>query len=222
MPNFHGTPLSWAEAEQAFISKGIMTAEEFAALGEAYRGYAFTTTLIQEYAVMIRIKAKLEQIIAEGETIEAFQKWAAEDGIVWTDAYSELVYRMAVQGSYSKARYDALTDPDIAEEFPLLMYSTVGDDRVRDEHELMDGFTATRAEFPDEWWPQNGYHDRCSVRALNADLARRAGAKVGRPIPRDDDGTQVQPDEGFRVNQNRNYGGMLDAQLAEAKAKLEE
>jgi len=222
MPSFEADPLSWAEAEQAFVSKGIMSADDFYALREAYRGYAFTTTLIQEYAVMIRIKAKLEQIIAEGETIEAFQAWAAKDGIVWTDAYSELVYRMAVQGSYAKARYEAIMDPDIAQEFNLLMYSTADDDRVRDEHAEMDGFTAARNKFPDEWWPQCGFNCRCTIRALNSDLARRAGAKTGRPIPLDEDGNPVRPDKGFRANQNRDYGGMLDAQLVQAKAQLEE
>jgi len=222
MPEYYGTPLSWAEAEAHFVSKGIMSAEEFYALNEAYRGYAFTTTLIQEYAVMIRIKAKLEQIIAEGETIAEFQAWAAADGIVWTEAYAELVYRMAVQGSYSKARWDAITDPDIVEEFPLFMYSTADDDRVRDSHADMDGFTETRDKFPDEWIPQCGFNCRCTIRALNSDLARRAGAKPGRPMPKDEEGNTVRPDEGFRANQNRDYGGMLDAQLTQAQQQLEE
>lgn len=222
MALFEAEPLPWDAAEEAFIAKEILTHDQFMSLAEEYRGYAFTVVEIQEHVTLNRIKSKLEQIIEDGGTIEDFQKWAAsEAAFEWADNYTELVYRMNVQGAYSKARWDEMNDPAIVDAFPFLIYDTADDDRVRSSHAVMDGFASTREDFPEEWVPKNGFNCRCILRPANEDLARRAGADIQTSVPEDDEtGDPARPDKGFRSNQAADYGKVLDDRLSEAKKDL--
>lgn len=46
--------------------------------------------------------------------------------------------------------------------FPNLTYTTVGDDKVREDHVLLNGITkAFNDAFWDVWFPPNGFRDRC-------------------------------------------------------------
>lgn len=66
-------------------------------------------------------------------------------------------------------------------------YVTVGDDRVRPEHEALDG-TRRKAddEFWTKFWPPNGWNCRCQAVAIYDDATRQTR------VPDD-----VEPDEGF-------------------------
>jgi len=57
-------------------------------------------------------------------------------------------------------------DKDI---FPLLRYSTIGDNRVRDEHRAIDQVVKpVDSPFWDEWFPPNGFNCRCIVERLSS------------------------------------------------------
>lgn len=214
MPAFAPDPLPWPEAEKAFASRLGMPANLFNALAEKLRGMAWTIARITEYSVMMRIKDKLAQSIANGETLYDFTKWIEGSGEVWARSYTELVFRMATLGSYSRARWDEITDPDLGDEFGWIMYDAVNDDRTRDEHAEMDGKAWRRDEFPEEWNPPNGFNCRCEIRNLNDDLLRRSGADVQSTAP------SVEPDKGFRSNQAADYGAILEEELARIRGEF--
>ena len=215
MPMFEDTVLSWPEAEAAFRDRLGVTAEEFALLSEELRGTAWTISRIAEHQTMLRVTRKLQQLIEQGGTLAEFSKWVdSGQAVVWSDAYTELVFRMATLGAYSQARWDEINDPDVAGEFDMIMYDAVNDDRTRDEHGALDGMTWPLNEFPGEWWPPNGFHCRCEARNMNEDLARRAGGEM------QDGPAPGAPDEGFRTNQALNYDEQLERELAALRGEL--
>ena len=66
-------------------------------------------------------------------------------------------------------------------------YVTVGDDRVRDSHERMDGMIRKKDDpIWTKWWPPNGWGCRCQTVAIYDDEEKQT------PVPKDAD-----PDEGF-------------------------
>jgi len=207
MPKISDTSLPWAEAEEAFLTRLGMSSEEFYALAEAYRGRAWTLTHIADHQMMLRIKEQLQASIESGGTLQEFRKWLAQDvkpgmdaatALEWTGAYTQTVFRMATFTSYSSGRWKQITDPDVVEEFGYLMYDAVNDDRTRDDHAEMDGKVWRREEFPDYWWPPNGFNCRCEVRAVNEEIASRLGGEAERDQP------TVLPDDGFQTNQAAN------------------
>lgn len=216
MPEFSDTALSWDEARDAFIARELVTPEEFAALEEYLRGCAWTIARIAELQTLDRVKRKLIQIIENGGTLAEFRLWLGDQALVWGRAYTELVFRQAVLGAYSRARWEEINDPDLGDEFGYLMYDAVNDDRTRESHAAMDNLTWEREDFPDEWWPPSGFNCRCEVRNLNEDLMRRAGGELVSGSPPD------SPDEGFRSNQNRDYAGMLAEQLELLRTEIQE
>lgn len=100
--------------------------------------------------------------------------------------------------AYSAGRWNANQDPAIQEILWGYEYVTMGDDRVRAEHEKMDG-----AAYPKEhgfWetnWPPNGHRCRCDVLELFKDEAPIVVEKTG------------EPDEGWSVNHGRIYEDLL-------------
>jgi len=228
MGMFEDTVLSWPEAEKAFRERLAISAEEFALISAELRGTAWTISRITEYQTMLRVKRKLQQIIASGGTLNDFTKWVeAGTAETWSRAYTELVFRMATLGSYSQARWQEVNDPDLGDEFGYLMYDAVNDDRTRADHAAMDGQTWLANEFPQEFWPPSGFGCRCEIRSLNEDLVQRSGGTMrsgSNDLPTVDDGEggkrPAQPDEGFRSNQAMNYGEQLTAELAGLRGEL--
>ena len=214
MAMFFSEPLTWPEAEAAFADRVAMPSEVFRELVDELKGIAWTVARITEHQVMLRVKRKLEQVIERGETLAVFRKWLGADAIGWTSAYTELVFRMAVLGSYSKARWEEINDPDLGDEFGWLMYDAVNDDRTRKTHAALDGKAWEKDEFPDEWYPPNGYNCRCEVRNLNDDLMRRAGADPQTEPPAED------PDDGFQANQAKDYSDILEDELSRLRDEL--
>lgn len=202
--SYEQTALPWKEAEEAFVRRGLMTAEEFYAMQEELRGLAFTIKELTSMATMAKAKRVLEGVIRDGGTLADWFEWAETNAEQWSRAYAELVYRMATLSSYNTGRYMQMNDPDVVEEFGYLMYDAIDDDRTREEHAAMDGRVWARDDFPDEWWPPAGYNCRCAVRALNEGLINRLGKsdKVETDNPVDSDDDPLHPDEGFRSNQS--------------------
>lgn len=196
------TALEWPEAEAAFIDKDILSADEYYALEEQYRGLAFTSSRISAMSTMKRLKDRLETTIANGETLRQFRGWVESEKLGWAKQYSELVFRMAVFGAYSAGRYQQMNDPDLGDEFPLLMYDAIDDLRTRPTHAALDNTIWKRADFPEELWTPNGYNCRCEIRAISEDMARDIGGIPTTDVPYLPDGRRAWPDPGFRSNQS--------------------
>ena len=127
---------------------------------------------------------------------------------------------VAWSGSYSRARWEEVNDPDLEDEFGWLMYDAVNDGRTRPHHAALDNKAWPKDEFPDEHWAPNGYNCRCEIRNLNEDLLDRTGADTDFEHPVDEDGNRIRPDEGFRANQARDYAGELDRELGRIQTDL--
>jgi SPP1 gp7 family putative phage head morphogenesis protein len=214
-PRFADELLSWDEIERAFADRLEITAEAFYALQEEYRGLAFTVSQLSDMQTLARVKRRLQQSIERGEQLADFLTWVEGDALGWTDAYAGLVFRNNVFSAAARGRWQEIEDPDVADEFPFLMYDAVDDARTRDEHARMDGRAWPRDEFPDEWCPLCGHNCRCSLRQLNESLLRRTGARLQTSGPPDG----IQPDEGFRTNQNR--AGVLEGMLSDELDRMQ-
>lgn len=114
----------------------------------------------------------------------------------------ETIWRTQVQLAFSAGRWNMLRDPAIQEILWGFEYVTVGDDRVRPEHELLDGIRRPKG---DPFWtfafPPNGFNCRCQVIEIFNDQAALAQAT---PIPgqTEVDGKLITPgpDPGFAFN----------------------
>ncbi len=69
-------------------------------------------------------------------------------------------------------------------------YLTVGDDRVREEHEVLDGIKRKKDdEFWDQFWPPNGWNCRCQAVAIYDDEVTQTKVPSG-----------ASPDPGFETD----------------------
>jgi SPP1 gp7 family putative phage head morphogenesis protein len=80
-------------------------------------------------------------------------------------------YNQAVGASTMAARWnDFEKNADI---MPYLQYDTVGDNNVRDEHQLLDGIVKKITDrFWDRYYPPNGWGCRCSVNQIASSYAK--------------------------------------------------
>lgn len=79
----------------------------------------------------------------------------------YNGSYLQAEYNFAVHSAQSAAQWqDFAADAD---DF-YLRYRTAGDERVREQHRLLDGITLpVEDKFWDEFFPPNGWNCRCSV-----------------------------------------------------------
>jgi SPP1 gp7 family putative phage head morphogenesis protein len=118
--------------------------------------------------------------------IREFNRQLSKAGIaVRKPAVVETLVRTHAQCAMGAAQYQLdLDDPE-----DLIWgytYSTVGDDRVRDEHWEMEGFTAPKNDrIWNDWWPPNGWNCRCQLVSIIG-----SGTKTRRRI-------NAAPDEGW-------------------------
>ena len=214
--------LSWKEAEELFRSQRGYASADYYALEEYARLQGFTITHIGSYQMMMRVKDQIQIMIEEGQDIAQFQTWASTQGLAWSRAYTELVFRMAVFGSFSQARFEQINHPEVVSEFDILFYDAVNDARTRPEHSAMSGKSWKRAEFPSGWWPQNGFNCRCEVRAVTQKMEKKAGLTRERGPLKKKDGSLVKPDPGFQKNylDRESQRLLLANRLRNAKAGL--
>lgn len=75
---------------------------------------------------------------------------------VWQQTEEQAAWRKSKSGKHWSQIVD---NQDL---FPLMTYRTQGDDRVRDEHEDLEGITRrVEDEFWDTYFPPNGWNCRC-------------------------------------------------------------
>ena len=92
-------------------------------------------------------------------------------------------YNQAVGGSTMAARWaEYQQNADI---MPYLEYDTVGDNNVRDEHQLLDGIVRKMTdEFWKRYFPPNGWGCRCSANQLASSYAKEADQVPDVKIPK--------------------------------------
>ena len=84
--------------------------------------------------------------------------------------YLQTNLRTAITSSYHAAQYIRLQDPVMMSLYPAYEYFTMGDNRVRESHKLLDGLIFY-ADDPiwDRIMPVNDFNCRCGVKPLDVD-----------------------------------------------------
>ena len=107
--------------------------------------------------------------------------------------------RTQAQIAFNAGKWNAEQSPEIRDTLWGYIYQTVGDDKVRPEHELIDGVTLPKGSaFWAANYPPNGYNCRCQAIALFQP------EKIVRPT-KEYDG----PDEDFFFNPGKLFSGIM-------------
>jgi SPP1 gp7 family putative phage head morphogenesis protein len=162
-----------------------VTKEIFDGLSAQYKKDAFTLAGAADQRLIANIQAALADVSQKGGTAEDFERavnaLTDDAGIAKLSAFTlDTAFNTAMQRAYSLGRYEQMKDEAVSSVLPYWQYWTVGDDRVRLEHRVLDGFTA-RAEDP-VWmkiYPPNGFNCRCSVIPILADEAPKDADEPG-------------------------------------------
>lgn len=162
-----------------------VTKATFDGLTNQYQALAFTIAGTSDVRLIERIRDALADIAAKGGSEADFEaavkQLTDEAGVEQLNAFTlDTAFNTAMQKAYSLGRYEQMTDPSVLGVLPYWQYWTVGDDRVRPEHAVLDGFTA-RAEDPvwNKIYPPNGFNCRCSVVPIGADEAPKDADEPG-------------------------------------------
>jgi SPP1 gp7 family putative phage head morphogenesis protein len=172
-------------------------------LQKRYKRPAFIVAKDAAGVVEVALQDTVADLIAEGahvkEGIQVLRERFAHLGVSEVADYRlEAIFRTQTQLAYSAGRWDADQDPAVQEILWGYEYSTVGDDRVRPEHEELDGVKMPKdSPFWDTHWPPNGWNCRCIAIPLYDEQ---------REVPPPGD---VQPDKDFDFN-----AGQIDGPLA--------
>lgn len=157
-------------------------------------------------AIEKRAQASISASLKSGETLADGADRLADDlariGLNPRRPYLiETLWRTQTQLAFSAGRLSASKDPALQEILWGYEYVTVGDDRVRPNHALLDGL---RRPKDDVIWksimPPNGYNCRC----VAVEIFRGDDEAEQTPVPKptEIDGKEAKPkaDEGFDFN----------------------
>ena len=152
---------------------------------------------------------QIDEAISKGLTIKQFQNSIPQilesAGISGVKPYHiEAIYRTNMSDAFNSGKHMAVIEDDFTSEiFQDVMYSAVGDDRTRPDHEAMNG-AIIRVGSPeyDMWLPPNGYNCRCIYEYISKFEKEESGLKntnISDITVKDRKGNEipVSPDRGF-------------------------
>jgi SPP1 gp7 family putative phage head morphogenesis protein len=162
-----------------------VTKEIFNGLTAQYKSAAFTLAAAADVRLIEKIRDALAQVAKDGGTAQDFEqavnRITDDAGVAELNAFTlDTAFNTAMQKAYSLGRYEQMSDAATIDVLPVWQYWTVGDDRVRPEHAVLDGFAA-HAQDP-VWhkiYPPNGFNCRCSVIPLLASEAPKDANEPG-------------------------------------------
>ena len=133
------------------------------------------------------------------EGVKAVRSAFAEAGITPDNSFTlENLFRTQTQLAYGAGRWQAGQDEAVQEILWGYKYVTVGDDRVRPEHQGLDGTTAPKDD--PVWrtiWPPNGFSCRCSTIEI---FEKRKTVLPPDVVEVDGKDYEPGPDKGFAFN----------------------
>jgi SPP1 gp7 family putative phage head morphogenesis protein len=145
--------------------------------------------------VVERIKGSLAKAIEKGDTLEQWRNdklsvIVGAEGI--GNAQAQTIYRTGFQSARQAAMRQEFNQPDLRGWIVAYEYRTAGDDRVREEHEAMEG-VILEAGSPElaKWWPPNGFNCRCTLIPIDRIEARNPSMQPTSSLP------DAEPDPGF-------------------------
>ena len=202
---FDFEPLPAVEALKFFRKKVPVSDSAFQAMDARMRAAAFRIAGVEEASLVTAVRDQLERAITGELTLGQFLKEAPAlfqaAGVTPAAPYHlETMFRTNTLTAFGAGKWTEAQDPELADLFPLYRYSAILDDRTREDHAAMHGFTAP-AEDPTwgSWWPPNGFNCRCTVVPLSSAYIDRHRVRESRASHPARTG-QMQPDPGFRTN----------------------
>jgi SPP1 gp7 family putative phage head morphogenesis protein len=188
--------LEFTEAIQAFLARGIISPDEFAALSDAHRAKAFTVTRLATEALIKRVNDLIASALRDGSTFDEFAAALTPDTLGITaasPAYLETVYRTSVGMAYGAGRLRQIQSPAVQAARPYVQYRTAGDNRVRASHAALDRVVFKQ---DDPQWtrlmPPNGFNCRCTCVTMRESQVDKSRVRSSVELPAD-----AQPDPGF-------------------------
>ena len=171
---------AWLEGKQ------VLTREDFDRLSQAAQQRAFTVADITTEEDVARVQELLGEAIAEGGSLEAFQRTLDEDldGNPLSPARMEQVFRDGVNTAYTAGANELLESTDIGDAYPYRAYFPIHDARCREEHRKLEtlglnGTNVYRGDDPvwREFCPPWAWNCRCAWVALDKEQAAERGVK---------------------------------------------
>lgn len=184
----------------AFLQKrATLDPAEVDRLRQLYGNEAVRVTRRLSDHVEAQVQAAAERAISEGmhvrEGARELGEALATAGVERSNPFlAETLFRTQNAIAYSAGRWDADQDPAIQEILWGYEYVTVGDDRVRENHALLDGVRLPKDDARwSEIWPPNGFACRCTVLEVWDDApAREKTMKAPE--------AEAVPDKGWEFN----------------------
>jgi len=185
----------------------VLTDEEIAVIAEKYAPEAVQVTRTASAAVEAKASKAIGKIIEEGqhgpEAVQTLRASLDSAGIATDKPYLlETLVRTQIQVAYSAGQWNANQDPVIDDMLWGYEYVTAGDDRVRPNHDALDG---VRLPKDDPMWseifPPNGTSCRCDALEIYKDETELATSNA--PLAEVEvDGVMVKPgpDVGWNFN----------------------
>ena len=126
---------------------------------------------------------KLKKLAVESDSFDKFEEEARRIMLDYIpveeqapSGWLETNLNTAINSSYSAAQYNRLQDPDIKDIYPAYKDMTRGDDRVREEHQALDGVVFLNDDpLLDIVYPPNDWNCRCYMLPLDADEINEKG-----------------------------------------------
>ncbi len=190
---FDLTDVGWDEALAWLRGTAAVSDEEFAALSADARKQAFWMAGISRQQVAADTLDILDTVLDLGLPEQEWKKsvtdkLAAEWGTTMTAAMASARVRLVLvnwsQNAYGEANWAEVTDPDVVELRPFLMF-----DAVMDSHtsEICRACDETVLRHDDPWWathrPPMHHSCRSQVISLSERQANRLGVTSDKPDP---------------------------------------
>lgn len=198
-------PMPPEEALRFFRSKVPVSDSAFRAMTERLRAIAFRIAGVEEAGLITAVRDRLDDALRGQLTLGQFLKEAPDifqaQGVTPASPHHlETMFRTNTLTALGAGKWAEAQDPELTDLFPLYRYSAILDDRTREEHAAMHGFTAP-GDDPvwAQWWPPNGFNCRCTTVPLSSVYVQRHRVKESRANHPARTG-RLQPDPGFRTN----------------------
>lgn len=175
----HAGTLKPADLNEALILKTYNELEKGAATGygkdwiKLDPKIATTVSKLQENLYLFSAAKSYQQLkemnsflVDEKGKIRTFSEFKRKVDVVhknYNKNYLETEYITSKRSAQAVRQWKDIEEN--ADLFPNLIYTTVGDDKVREDHVKLSGIIkAINDPFWDIWYPPNGFRDRCDAR----------------------------------------------------------
>ncbi len=194
-------PVKFHEAIEFALERGVvLPATYYGELVGAAKSYGFSVSGVNTLSQLQGVQDSLTKAVSTGMHFDAWKKDVLSGKLPIAEFPKhrlELIYRNFNQTAFNKGR--CVKQQKVKKQRPVLLYSAVGDNRTREEHNAMDGFMDyVDSGIWDVWYPQNGHLCRCRTINLTLKQAIAMGFDpdtIAR-LP-EVDGNVVEPDKGW-------------------------